>query len=66
MHVYTHPVVDAWSGLQAVPTAMKSAYFSGGQNCAGGERFFIQDAIYDQFLQQVCSKLAADSFASAI
>lgn len=39
--------------LQAVPTAMKGAYFSCGQNCAGGERFFIQEGIYDQFLQQV-------------
>ena len=39
--------------VQAVPTAMKGAYFSCGQNCAGGERFFIQQGIYDQFLQQV-------------
>lgn len=32
---------------------MKGAFFSCGQNCAGAERFFVQDAVYDSFVSQV-------------
>ena len=39
--------------LQTIPVAMKGAFFSCGQNCAGAERFFVQAAVYDSFVQQV-------------
>ncbi len=39
--------------LQTIPTAMKGAFFSCGQNCAGAERFFVQEAVYDNFVNQV-------------
>ena len=32
---------------------MKGAFFSCGQNCAGAERFFVQEAVYDTFVRQV-------------
>ena len=32
---------------------MKGAFFSCGQNCAGAERFFVQEAVYDDFVNQV-------------
>ncbi|PNH04730.1 Aldehyde dehydrogenase 22A1, partial [Tetrabaena socialis] len=38
---------------QVVQIALKAAYLNCGQNCAGGERFFVHDAIYDKFLAQV-------------
>ena len=39
--------------VQTIPTAMKGAFFSCGQNCAGAERFFVQAAVYDSFVSQV-------------
>ncbi len=54
MHKYmlnlTLPRLDF---LQTIPTAMKGAFFSCGQNCAGAERFFVQEAVYDNFVNQV-------------
>lgn len=44
--------------LQAVPVALKGAFFSCGQNCAGAERFFVQDGVYDTFVQQVVDTAA--------
>lgn len=32
---------------------MKGAFFSCGQNCAGAERFFVQEAVFDAFVNQV-------------
>eukprot|EP00958_Prasinococcus_capsulatus_P016605 scaffold1839_cov382-Prasinococcus_capsulatus_cf.AAC.19 len=32
---------------QVVPTAMRGAFQSSGQNCAGAERFFIHKVSYD-------------------
>lgn len=32
-----------------VPTALRGAYQSAGQNCAGAERFFVHAKIYDKF-----------------
>jgi acyl-CoA reductase-like NAD-dependent aldehyde dehydrogenase len=34
---------------QVVPIALRGAFQSCGQNCAGAERFFVQRAVYDQF-----------------
>ena len=45
-------------GLQAVPVALKGAFFSCGQNCAGAERFFVQEGVYDTFVQQVVDTTA--------
>jgi len=40
---------------QVVPIATKAAYLSCGQNCAGGERFFVHAKIYDKFVAAVTS-----------
>ena len=37
---------------------MKGAFFSCGQNCAGAERFFVQEGVYDTFVQQVADTTA--------
>ena len=44
--------------VQAVPVALKGAFFSCGQNCAGAERFFVQEGVYDTFVQQVVETTA--------
>jgi acyl-CoA reductase-like NAD-dependent aldehyde dehydrogenase len=36
--------------MQAVPTALRGAFQSCGQNCAGAERFLVQDAVFEPFL----------------
>lgn len=36
--------------LQAVPTALRGAFQSCGQNCAGAERFLVQAPVYDRFV----------------
>lgn len=41
-----------------MPVALKGAFFSCGQNCAGAERFFVQEGIYDAFVQQVVGTTA--------
>jgi hypothetical protein len=38
---------------QAVPTALRGAFQSCGQNCAGAERFIVQRAVYPAFVRQV-------------
>ncbi|KXZ42649.1 hypothetical protein GPECTOR_127g527 [Gonium pectorale] len=38
---------------QVVQIVLKAAFLNCGQNCAGGERFFVHDKIYDKFLEQV-------------
>jgi acyl-CoA reductase-like NAD-dependent aldehyde dehydrogenase len=35
---------------QAVPTALRGAFQSCGQNCAGAERFLVQAGLYDRFV----------------
>lgn len=32
---------------------LKAAFLNCGQNCAGGERFFVHDKVYDKFLDMV-------------
>jgi hypothetical protein len=39
--------------LQAVPTALRGAFQSCGQNCAGAERFIVQRGVYPAFVRQV-------------
>ena len=41
-----------------MPVALKGAFFSCGQNCAGAERFFVQEGVYDPFVQQVVDTTA--------
>lgn len=45
--------------LQVVPTALRGAFQSCGQNCAGAERFIVQDAVYDEFVSRVEAATAA-------
>jgi len=54
MHGYMLDSTLPWlDSLQTIPTAMKGAFFSCGQNCAGAERFFVQEAVYGDFVNQV-------------
>ncbi|DBB05797.1 TPA: hypothetical protein ACH3X3_009810 [Trebouxia sp. C0006] len=46
-------ICDDANLAETIPTAMKGAFFSCGQNCAGAERFFVQEAVYDDFVNQV-------------
>ncbi|GIL63479.1 hypothetical protein Vafri_17528 [Volvox africanus] len=36
-----------------VQISLKAAYLNCGQNCAGGERFFVHEKVYDKFLEKV-------------
>ncbi len=36
-----------------VPTALRGAFQSCGQNCAGAERFIVQEPVYDDFVSRV-------------
>jgi len=46
-------VCDDANLAQAVPTALRGTYQSCGQNCAGAERFFVHEKIYDKFVTKV-------------
>lgn len=46
-------ICDDANLAETIPTAMKGAFFSCGQNCAGAERFFVQEAVYGDFVNQV-------------
>ncbi len=48
-HHHHHHDDDA----QVVQISLKAAYLNCGQNCAGGERFFVHDKVYDKFLETV-------------
>eukprot|EP00808_Paulinella_micropora_P018777 g75266.t1 len=37
----------------AVNTAIQGAFFNLGQNCISSERFYVQEEVYDQFVQRV-------------
>ena len=37
---------------QVVPTCLRAAFMSCGQNCAGGERFYVHSGIYDSFIAE--------------
>ena len=48
-------ICDDADMTQVVPTSLRAAYMSCGQNCAGGERFFVQEGVYDKFCKEVTS-----------
>ena len=39
--------------LQVLPTALRGAFQSCGQNCAGAERFIVQEKVFDEFVRWV-------------
>ncbi len=41
------------AALQVKHIVLKAAFLNCGQNCAGGERFFVHDKVYDKFLDMV-------------
>jgi acyl-CoA reductase-like NAD-dependent aldehyde dehydrogenase len=43
---------------QAVPTALRGAFQSCGQNCAGAERFLVHAAVYDRWAAHSTLQLA--------
>jgi len=44
---------------QVVPIALRGAFQSCGQNCAGAERFFVHDTLYAPFLARVGAACAS-------
>eukprot|EP00898_Chlorokybus_atmophyticus_P003792 jgi/Chlat1/4413/Chrsp29S04549 len=38
---------------QVVPIAMRAAFQACGQNCAGAERFIVQESVYEEFMRQL-------------
>lgn len=42
---------------QVIQIALKAAFLNCGQNCAGGERFFVQEDIYDKFLKEIAQTM---------
>jgi acyl-CoA reductase-like NAD-dependent aldehyde dehydrogenase len=38
---------------QCVPMALRGAFQSCGQNCAGAERFYVHEKVYDEFVKRV-------------
>eukprot|EP00899_Mesostigma_viride_P010789 jgi/Mesvir1/19711/Mv09971-RA.1 len=38
---------------QLVPIALRGAFQSAGQNCAGAERFYVHERVYDAFVDKV-------------
>lgn len=51
---------------QAVPTAMRGAFQSCGQNCAGAERFIVHAKVYDEFVAQVRSRATRTVFSFGV
>jgi acyl-CoA reductase-like NAD-dependent aldehyde dehydrogenase len=41
--------------LQAVPMALRGAFQSSGQNCAGAERFYVHEKVHDAFVDGIVS-----------
>ncbi|PNW88530.1 hypothetical protein CHLRE_01g033350v5 [Chlamydomonas reinhardtii] len=41
-----------------VQVVLKAAFLNCGQNCAGGERFFVHEKIYDKFLERLTPLVA--------
>ncbi|PRW57735.1 Aldehyde dehydrogenase 22A1 [Chlorella sorokiniana] len=44
---------------QVLPTALRGAFQSCGQNCAGAERFIVHDKVFDQFVRRAAETTAA-------
>eukprot|EP00887_Chlorella_sp_A99_P003616 scaffold7.g3616.t1 len=41
-----------------LPTALRGAFQSCGQNCAGAERFIVQEGVYDEFVRRAAETTA--------
>ncbi|KAG2085291.1 retinal dehydrogenase 2 [Suillus discolor] len=50
---------------QAVKWAIHGIYFNHGQNCSAGSRIFVQEGIYDKFLDKFISSHMADIVPTA-
>ena len=46
-------VLNSANLTQCVPMALRGAFQSCGQNCAGAERFYVQSKIHDSFVEKV-------------
>ena len=46
-------VLNSANLSQCVPMALRGAFQSCGQNCAGAERFYVQSGIHDAFVEKV-------------
>ncbi|EFN57269.1 hypothetical protein CHLNCDRAFT_143835 [Chlorella variabilis] len=44
---------------QVLPTALRGAFQSCGQNCAGGERFIVHEQIHDEFVRRAAEVTSA-------
>jgi acyl-CoA reductase-like NAD-dependent aldehyde dehydrogenase len=44
---------------QVLPTAMRGAFQSCGQNCAGAERFIVHERVHDEFVRRAAEATAA-------
>lgn len=44
---------------QAVNGALFAIFFNQGQICTGGSRLFVQDSIYDQFMEKLLGKMSS-------
>ena len=45
---------------QCVPMALRGAFQSCGQNCAGAERFYVHEKIHDKFGEKIATRLGAE------
>ncbi|KAG1661699.1 hypothetical protein FOA52_002035 [Chlamydomonas sp. UWO 241] len=48
-------VLDDADVKPVIQVAIKAAFLNSGQNCAGGERFFVHNKVLDQFVEGVVS-----------
>ena len=39
--------------MQVIPTAMRAAYQACGANCMGGERFIVQESVFETFVERI-------------
>lgn len=46
-------VCDDADFVQVVPTALRGAFQSCGQNCAGAERFYVHERVHERFVREV-------------
>ena len=60
-------VCDDADFVQVVPTALRGAFQSCGQNCAGAERFYVHERVHERFVREVvaASKVGDPAFDRA-
>ncbi|CAD7698004.1 unnamed protein product [Ostreobium quekettii] len=59
-------IFDNINIAKAVPFALRAAFQSCGQNCAGGERFIVHARIYDKFLHMAVETVKRMTFGEAL